>query len=188
AGAGGIGDSIGMVDTRCMAGLDTIPRAERFITATTSIAADPADRGAAAPSVVEYSTIPVARPSLSRATGRRPADTPLLADKAAHAPARSAVTTMAVKPGAIRPAANPALVAVAGSTAAAVVVATLAAAGVVELNPRTNAMTNDGNDDQIQPTHPTNSRSMSRSRVRDVSAGLKSWRWRSHYAANESEL
>src|SRR5208282_3944573 len=97
-----------------------------------SIAADPADRGAAAPSaagpsVVEYSTIPVARPSLSRATGRRPADTPLPAD-------------------------NPALVAVAGSTAAAVVVATLAAAGVVELNPRTNAMTNDGNDDQIQPT------------------------------------
>src|SRR5208283_137954 len=65
----------------------------------------------------------------------------------------------------------------AGSTAAAVVLATLAAAGVVELNPRTNAMRNDGNDDQIQPTHPTNSRSMSRSRVRDVSAGLKSWRW-----------
>ncbi|MGB0118326.1 MAG: hypothetical protein WBP73_16045, partial [Terriglobales bacterium] len=51
-------------------------------------------------------------PGLSRATGRRPVDTLRLADKAAHAPARSAGTIMAAKREAIRPAANPASAAV----------------------------------------------------------------------------
>ncbi len=132
-----------------MAAAGTTPGAERFITETISIAADPALPGAvgssaakpdvAKPDVAKYSTIPVAPLSLSRATGRRPADTLPLAARAVHAPARSAVTTMAAKPGAIRPADNPASAAVAGSmVVAAVAVAVGAVAGVVDRNPGQN--------------------------------------------------
>src|SRR5271157_5594992 len=78
AGAGGIGASIGMTDIRGMAAEDIIPGAERFITGTISIAADPgavgpnaAERSAAGsdvakPDVAKYSTTPVARLNLSK--------------------------------------------------------------------------------------------------------------------------
>src|ERR1019366_980189 len=72
AGAGVIGDSIGVADTQCMAAAGTTPGAERFITVAISRAAESraaelhaAGLHAAELHAAELATVPAPRPGLS---------------------------------------------------------------------------------------------------------------------------
>jgi hypothetical protein len=97
-GAGDTGDSIGVVDTQRLAVAGISRAAGRFTTVATSAEAE--SRAA------ELSTTELG-PGRSRVTVRRLVDTLRLAERAAHARARSAATIMAASPEAIRRADEP---------------------------------------------------------------------------------
>src|ERR1035438_5624157 len=93
-GAGLIGDSIGTTTLCFITTIPTTPRARRFIsrTVTTEVEARAA----------EFTTIPALPPNHSTETPKQHADTLRLTAKAASNPARSAATTTADRPRAIR--------------------------------------------------------------------------------------
>ena len=148
-GAGVIGDSIGAADTQCLAAAGTSPGAERFITEAPSPAAE-----AHAAELLAHAA-GAQPPILSTETGKRPADTPPLAARAASAQAHSAAMVMADRPRAIHHAEAPAWERVAAAErVVAVVVERAAAADVVDR------------------------RSQSRYVLRYVPGSLKIWKWR----------
>jgi hypothetical protein len=99
-GDGGIGDSIGITIMPCLTTADTIPTAQRFTTGTVTFAVEWGAR--------KLSTARGQWPGLLTGIGRRPADTPRRAVRAASAPAPSAATTMADRPEAFPHAEAPA--------------------------------------------------------------------------------
>ena len=118
-GAGVTGDSIGMVDTQFTAGAGTTPEAGRFTTEAISTELDPEVAADLTGHEAEFTIIPGQFPGLSTGIARLLEDTPSTeipkltgdtriedtqstATRAAPAPMPSAVTTMAVRPGAFR--------------------------------------------------------------------------------------